>query len=294
MIPADDAGRASRAVIAPRRQGVEYDVEHDPAGDRFLILHNDGAEDFALAWTPVDAARASGTTLIPHTPGTRLLGVDAFAGHVVVSLRRDGLTGAAGAAGRRRSAFDIAFPEPIYTVGLDGNPEYDTALDPAALHLAGHPGQRLRLRPGHRRADAAQAEARCWAAIDPADYEQHREWATAPDGTRVPISLVLPQGHRRATAPRPTVLYGYGSYEIEHGPVVLDRPTVPAGPRRRLRDRARPRRRRDGPALVRRRQAAGQEEHLHRLRRLRRAPGRRPAGPRPTGWSPAAARPAAC
>ncbi len=40
-------------MVAPRRQGVEYDVE--PAGDRLLIMHNDGAEDFALAEAPLDA-----------------------------------------------------------------------------------------------------------------------------------------------------------------------------------------------------------------------------------------------
>ena len=43
-------------LIAARRDGVEYQVEHQ--GDRFLILHNDGAEDFALAETPVDAPGA--------------------------------------------------------------------------------------------------------------------------------------------------------------------------------------------------------------------------------------------
>jgi oligopeptidase B len=48
VIPAADP-TADPRVIAPRRQGVEYNVEHDPAGDRFLVLHNDNAEDFALA-----------------------------------------------------------------------------------------------------------------------------------------------------------------------------------------------------------------------------------------------------
>ncbi len=53
--------------------------------------------------------------------------------------------------------------------------------------------------------------------FDPADYEQHREWAVADDGTRVPISLVC-----RAGTPRdgsaPAVIYGYGSYEASMDP----------------------------------------------------------------------------
>ena len=52
MLSTDDPEGEPR-VVAPRRQGVEYDVE--PAGDRLLIVHNDGAEDFALAEAPLDA-----------------------------------------------------------------------------------------------------------------------------------------------------------------------------------------------------------------------------------------------
>ena len=80
----------------------------------------------------------------------------------------------------------------------------------------------------------------------------------------------------------------------EHGPVVLHRPAVPAGPWRRLRRRARPRRRRAGPALVRRGQAAAEDATPSPTSSP--APGTwsRPAGPAPTGWSPGAARPAAC
>src|SRR5204863_7392959 len=107
-VPADRPNDAP-AVVAPRRQGVEYAVEHH--GHRFLILHNDGAKDFALSYTSVDAP-GDWTTLIAHEPGTRLLAVDAFERYLVVSLRRDGLTGlrvlpVADAAG---GSYDIEFP----------------------------------------------------------------------------------------------------------------------------------------------------------------------------------------
>ena len=78
--------------MAPRRQGVEYDIE--PAGDRLLIVHNDGAPDFELAEAPLDAtSHEQWTPVLPHTPGVRITGVSAYAGHAVVSLRRNGLTG---------------------------------------------------------------------------------------------------------------------------------------------------------------------------------------------------------
>ena len=69
---------------------------------------------------------------------------------------------------------------------------------------------------------------------------------------------------------------------------------LPARPRLRVRHRPRARRRRDGTALVRRRQAPPQAQHLHRLHRLRRAPRRRGVHAPPTGWWRAARRPAGC
>jgi len=53
--------------------------------------------------------------------------------------------------------------------------------------------------------------------FDPARYEQHREWAVADDGTRVPISLVCLAGTPRDGS-APCVLYGYGSYEMSMDP----------------------------------------------------------------------------
>ena len=90
-------------VVAPRRQGVEYDVE--VAADRLLIVHNDGAENFELATAPLPGTGDSGTwtPLIPYRADTRLLGVDAFASHTVVYFRRGGLTGLRVLACRRAS-----------------------------------------------------------------------------------------------------------------------------------------------------------------------------------------------
>jgi oligopeptidase B len=215
VLPAADPIAAPR-VIAPRRQGVEYHVEHDAAGDRFLVLHNDGAEDFALGWTPVDNP-GPWQPLIEHSPGTRLGGVDAFAGHLVVSLRRDGLTGLrilplAGGG----DPYEVDFPEPIYQVGLESNPEYATGsirlrytslVTPASIYDYDLVSRRLVLRK----------RTPVLGGYDPDNYEQSREWATADDGTRVPISIVCRRGTPRDGS-APCVIYGYGSYEASMDP----------------------------------------------------------------------------
>jgi oligopeptidase B len=200
-------------VIAERRQGVEYSVEHH--GHRFLILHNHEAEDFALAYTPVDAP-GDWVPLIAHQPGTRLMQVDAFARHLVVSLRRDGLTGLRVMPLDAGEEYDIAFPEPIYSVSPEANPEYDT--NEFRLHYAS-----LVTPDSIYDCDLDTAELTLrkrkpvLGGYDPEQYEQHREWASADDGTRVPISLVCRRGTPRdGTAP--CVLYGYGSYETAMDP----------------------------------------------------------------------------
>jgi oligopeptidase B len=216
---ADPAGQPR--VVAPRRQGVEYDVDHQPgleSGDRLLILHNDGAENFELATAPTSRPQ-EWRPLIGHREDTRLLGVDAFAGHMVVWYRRDGLSGLT--VYRDGSAREIPFPEPVYSVSPGVNPEYESARFRLRYESLATPesvydcdvatGELTLLR---RRPVLPTPGGR---PFSPDDYEQHREWAVAGDGTRIPISLICPKGTPRDGS-APCLLYGYGSYESSVDP----------------------------------------------------------------------------
>lgn len=215
LIPAGDPA-AEPLVVAPRRQGVEYHVEHDHTGDRLLILHNDGAEDFALAWAPLPAP-ADWRPLIAHAPGTRLESVDAFAGHVVVSLRRDGLTGLRVLPlSGDTEPYQIGFPEPLYQVAVGTNPEYETGTLRLAYTSLVTPGSVYDYDLASRELILRKRQP-VLDGFDPGEYEQHREWATATDGTRVPISVVCRKG-ARSGGPAPCVLYGYGAYEVSLDP----------------------------------------------------------------------------
>ncbi len=214
-------------MFCPRRQGVEYGVEHAViAGeDCFLVMHNDGADNFALAKAPVDStSHEQWTPLLPHDPAIRLENVDAFAGHLVVSQRSEGLT-------RLRvielspdglgEDYLVEFDHPVYTVGTAGNPEfsqptirlgYTTLATPAAVYDFDVATRKLRLLK-----ETPVLSHPELGSFDPESYEQHREWAEAVDGTSVPISIVCPKDTPRdGTAPM--VLYGYGSYEASIDP----------------------------------------------------------------------------
>jgi oligopeptidase B len=218
-------------VVRPRRQGVEYHVDHQAGADgtdRLLILHNDHAENFELAAAPLSDP-ANWTPIIAHREDTRLLHVDAFADYLVVYLRREGLTGlrviGLGAWRPDRipddAGYVVSFPEPVYSVAPGANPEYDSRLfrlsyaslvtpdsvydcDMASGDLTVLKRQPVLALPGGQE-------------YRPEEYAQYREWAVAGDGTRIPISLVCRKGTPRDGS-APFLLYGYGSYEISIDP----------------------------------------------------------------------------
>jgi len=220
LVPADDLGAEPRAVW-PRREGVEYSATHAVVDgeDVLYVLHNDGALDFELV--RVRAADPSGhrEVVLPHTPGRRLLDVSAFRDWGVVAYRREGLP-RLGVLDYVTGAVDeIGFDEPLYSVGTAGNPEwappvirigYGSFTTPGTVYDYVVSTRELLLRK----------QQPVLGGYDPSDYGQQRVWATADDGTRIPVSLVWKRSFGEpGVAPRPVHLYGYGSYEhsIEPG-----------------------------------------------------------------------------
>ncbi|WP_341926913.1 S9 family peptidase [Nocardioides psychrotolerans] len=217
-----DAPELGFQVFCPRTEGVEYSLDHAVIGgqDRFLVLHNATGPDFELAVTPAEPTAADGwVSLIGHDPAVRLEDADAFAGHLVVHQRSQGLTqlrilelGDTGVT----DDYLVEFDEPVYTVGSGGNPTfeqpvvrlgYTTMAIPSSVYDYDVRSRELTLL---RRAPVL-------GGYDPADYEEHRLWATADDGERVPISIVARKGLHEA-GPIPVLLYGYGAYEASIDP----------------------------------------------------------------------------
>lgn len=211
-------------VILPRREGVEYAAEHAVVGgeDRFLILHNDvvdgvKAENFVLAEAPVSDP-SNMTLLIGHRDDVRLEDIDPFAGHLVLSYRREALPRIAiwpltesGYGERRELEFDLE----LFAVGSGANPEWEQPTLRIGLTSFITPTQIFDYVPATG-AMLLRKEQPVLGGFDANDYEQHRDWATAADGTRIPISLVRKKG--LPAGPKPLLLYGYGSYETPIDP----------------------------------------------------------------------------
>ena len=263
---------AEFVTVLPRRDGIEYSVEHAIVGgeDRFLILHNDNAVNFMLAEAPVDDPAAQ-RTLIEHRDDVRLDGVDAFAGHLVVSYRGEALPRiqlwpiTEDGYGRPE---EIAFDSELMSAGLGANPTWDSPklrigagsfITPVRIYdLDLVTGERTLLREQPVLGDYRRE-----------DYVERRDWAQAADGTR--------SRSRSCTGPvsNSPLRHWYTATALTRSvrTPVLHSPALAARPRHGLRRRTRAWRRRDGPAVVRARQAAREEEHLHRFRGGRTASG---------------------
>ncbi|ORM34168.1 S9 family peptidase [Williamsia sp. 1135] len=205
-------------IVWPREEGVEYGVEHAviDGQDRFLILHNKNAENFELLDAPV-ADPTDTRVLVPHDSAVRIEDVDAFAGQLVLSYRREALPRLSIARlGKGDVEFaEVAFDEELYSAGLGANPEwaaprlrigYTSFINPTEVFdLDVATDERILLKRQTVLGD-----------YDPSNYEQHRDWATAADGTKIPLSVIRRRGE--SAGPAPTLLYGYGSYESSNDP----------------------------------------------------------------------------
>jgi oligopeptidase B len=197
-------------VIEPRHAKREYDVDHHDG--RFIILTNDGgAEDFKIVEAPVAApGRDNWRDLVPHRPGRLILDMVCFKDFLVRLEREDGLPRIVIRAWADGSEKAIAFAEEAYSLAMDAGYEYDTDTLRFTYSSMTTPRQVFdyNMRTGERTLLKTQEVP---SGHNPADYVTRRVFATAPDGEKVPVSLL----HRRTTpldGSAPCLLYAYGSY----------------------------------------------------------------------------------
>ena len=205
--------QAKLTLVEPRAVDFEYDLADH--GDRFFIRHNgDDARDFQLATAPIsNPGRANWTEFMAHEPGRPLLDLDAYQGHLVVACRQDGLPQV---MIMRLSDNDVHYiagiEEEDFAMSPRGGREFDTTSlrfsytsmkTPAAVYDYDMDARERVLRKQQEIPSGYDADR----------YDTRRIWATARDGTSVPISLLMLKG-TPVDGSAPLYLYGYGSYGL--------------------------------------------------------------------------------
>jgi oligopeptidase B len=207
-VPAS-APTAPARVIAPRRPGIEYEVS--PGDGWFYIVTNEQARNFKVMRARFDATGpAAWEEWLPHREDAFVEGVMAFKSHVVVMERRDGLRRLRIHDPATRAAHDVEFPEAAYGVFPGSNPEFDTRTLRFTYSSLVTPNSVYDY-DVTTRARTLMKRDEVLGGFDPSRYTVERTYATARDGTRVPVSLVYRKGLQR-NGQRPLLLYAYGSY----------------------------------------------------------------------------------
>ncbi|HEX5810155.1 MAG TPA: S9 family peptidase [Anaerolineales bacterium] len=197
-------------AFQPRRTGVEYQVEH--AGDHFFVITNENAQNFKLMRTPRDATTSENwEEVLPHRLDTLLTGMDAFQDFFVLYERNGGfpqirVSGTDGLS----DAWNIPFPEPVYSFLPARNPEYKTGKLRFTYTSLVTPKSVIDYNVKEKTWTVVKQDE-IPSGYDASQYLSERTYATAPDGIRIPMSLVYKKGMEK-NGSNPTLLYGYGSY----------------------------------------------------------------------------------
>lgn len=206
---AADAPEREPQLVAPRVVGTEYHLSDQD--DRFLIRTNaEAAEDFKIMAAPLDAPGPENwTEVVAHQPGRLILSLATFKDHWVRMERVEALPRIV-IVGPEGAAHSIDFDEEAHALGLGGSYEYDTAILRFTYSSMTTP-ERVYDYDMANRQRTLRKEQDVPSGHDPDDYVTRRLHVPAPDGERVPVSVL----YRRDTpldGAAPVLLYGYGAY----------------------------------------------------------------------------------
>lgn len=209
---AADAPDPFPLIIAPREAGVEYTPDH--WGDDLVILTNaDGAVDFKIVTAPIsNPSRDNWADVVPHTPGTLILDMEALRNWLVRLERSDGLPRIVVRNRLNGEEHEIAFDEAAYALGTSAGYEFDTDMIRFNYESPATPDQVFDYNLATRER-VLRKTREVPSGHNPEDYVVERLLAPARDGETVPITIL-----RKADTPvdgsAPLLLYGYGSYGI--------------------------------------------------------------------------------
>jgi oligopeptidase B len=221
---------SSLALMQRREPDHEYDAEH--AGHLFYIRTNKGATNFRVVTAPdTDPRETNWKELIAHRPGVKIADIEPFAKHLVFAEWESGLQQIEIVDLETQQRHRIRFPEPVYAANLGDNYVFDTNVVRYNYQSLVTPSSMFDYDMNTQKT-ALVKQTEVPGGFDRANYVSERVFATAGDGTKIPISLVHHKDIKRdGTAPM--LLYAYGSYGVSVPPTfassrlsVLDRGVV--------------------------------------------------------------------
>ena len=198
-------------VFSKRERGLEYSISH--FGDNFYVLTNkDKATNFKLMKTSESKTTYDNwTDLIPHREDVLLEGIDIFKDYLVVEERSNGLNKIQIRPWNGGEAYYLPFESETYTAYTTTNPDFDTDILRFGYQSLKTPSSVIDFNMKTKAKTVLKEQEVLGGKFNKDNYEEKRVWATAGDGTKVPISMVYRKGIK-LDGNNPLLQYAYGSY----------------------------------------------------------------------------------
>jgi len=204
-------------VFQARERGLEYSISHFT--DSFYVLTNkDEAINFKLMKTSEEhTTKDNWVDMIPHRADVLLEDIDIFKDYVVVSERANGLNKIRIMRWDKKEDYYLPFEDETYTAGTGGNPEFDTEVLRYGYNSLTTPSSTIDFNMKTQCKKVIKETEVLGGTFDKNNYISKRIWATATDGTKIPISIVHRKGLEQ-NGSHPLLLYAYGSYGVTIDP----------------------------------------------------------------------------
>jgi oligopeptidase B len=197
-------------IIQPRELNLEYSIDH--FGKDFYIRTNLDSKNFKLVKTPVNATtKENWTDVIAHRDDVYLQDYDLFQDYLVVTERKNGLREIRVMTWDKSKDYYLTFNDPSYLVYTTSNLDFDTNMLRYGYTSLTTPSSTFEYHMDTKEQTLLKQEEVVGGKFSPDNYISERLFATATDGTKIPISLVYKNGTEKSPS-TPLLLYAYGSY----------------------------------------------------------------------------------
>ena len=198
-------------IFQKRVRGLEYSINH--YGDSFYIMTNaDKATNFKLMKTLETAtSKENWTEVVPHREDVLLEDIEIFKDFLVVEERTNGLNKIRIMPWSGDGEYYLPFESETYTAYTSTNVDFDTDILRYSYQSMTTPSSVIDFNMKTKTKEIKKEQQVLGGKFDKNNYTEERIWATAKDGTKVPISMVYKKGLKK-DGENPLLLYAYGSY----------------------------------------------------------------------------------
>ena len=198
-------------LFQKRVRGLEYSISH--YGDSFYVVTNkDKATNFKLMKTPESkTSMENWSELIPHRKDVLLEGIEIFKDYLVVEERSNGLNKIQIRPWNAGESYYLPFESETYTAYTTTNVDFDTEILRFGYQSLTTPSSVMDFNMRTKEKKVLKEQEVLGGRFDKNNYVEERIWATAEDGTKLPISMVYRKGMKK-DGKNPFLLYAYGSY----------------------------------------------------------------------------------